>query len=197
MATDGPLVFCIETQCMGWKWNSCLLPVRLHRARAGGMLRQLYRMCRLRAGSLTEAQVKLEMGQHQGRGQGQHVVRESGVPLLAAQKPVKRPGWWKSLLYFRYWQVEGQGEWMSVQKPTPSPPPPPHWQSEARVFIDRERGLYAESAQSALTVSLKLVIRGWPASSLIWVQLIFSSRVGLFAFLWGQFLELGQLTSCG
>ena len=92
-------------------------------------------------------------------GRGQHIVRESGVPLLAAQKPVKRPGWWKSLLYFRYWQVEGRGEWMSVQKPTPSPPPPPHWQSETRVFIDRGRGLYAESAQSALTVSLKLVIR--------------------------------------
>lgn len=40
-------------------------------------------MCRLRADSLTEAQVKLEMGQH--HGERQHIARESEVLLLAAQ----------------------------------------------------------------------------------------------------------------
>ena len=38
--------------------------------------------------------------------------------------------------------------------------PPPTDSQEARAFIDCRRGLHAETAQSALTVNLKLVISG-------------------------------------
>ena len=70
---------------------------------------------------------------------------------------------------------------MSIQEPTPPLPPPLHWQSEARAFIDRGRELYAETAQSALTVNLKLVIRGLTSITLVF-QLVFSSRVGFHFF---------------
>ena len=60
------------------------------------------------------------------------------------------------------------GEWgeAPVQRPTPSAD-----NQGARVFIDRQRGLHAETAQSALTVILKLVIGGLPSIILI----VFSS----------------------
>ena len=48
------------------------------------------------------------------------------------------------------------GGWTPVQRPT-SPTPDSQW---ARAFIDRGRRLRAETAQSALTVILKLVIGG-------------------------------------
>ena len=54
----------------------------------------------------------------------------------------------------------GKGGWVSIQRPTLphlSPLPENQW---ARAFIDRERGLHAETAQSVLTVILKLVIDG-------------------------------------
>ena len=53
-----------------------------------------------------------------------------------------------------------KGGWVSIQRPTLprlSPLPENQW---ARAFIDRERGLHAETAQSVLTVILKLVIDG-------------------------------------
>ena len=45
------------------------------------------------------------------------------------------------------------GGWTPVQRPTP--PADNQW---ARAFIDGGRGLHAETAQSALTVILKLVM---------------------------------------
>ena len=45
-----------------------------------------------------------------------------------------------------------------------SPPPENQW---ARAFIDRERGLHAETAQSVLTVVLRLVIDGLTSIILI------------------------------
>lgn len=73
-ATDCPLVFCTETQG-AWGGNETFVCYQrgcteLGLGRGWGeVLRQSYRMCRLRADSLTEAQVKLEMGQHHG-GEG-------------------------------------------------------------------------------------------------------------------------------
>ena len=71
-------------------------------------------------------------------------------------------------------------------------------------YQQREGGLHTEIAQSALTVIRKLVIGGLIHVTLIvLVQLIFSFRVGLFPFIWGQFSELWQLVmatkwpSCG
>ena len=59
--------------------------------------------------------------------------------------------------------------------------PPPDNQG-ARALIDRGRGLCAETAQSAQTVILKLVLGGLTSVILIVLGTVFSSRVGLFAF---------------
>ena len=65
--------------------------------------------------------------------------------LLTAQKPIKRQVWWKGK-FALFWRP-ATGGWT----------PDNQW---ARAFIDRGRGLHAETAQSALTVILKLVIGG-------------------------------------
>ena len=69
---------------------------------------------------------------------------------------------------------------MLVQRPT-LPSSNNQW---ARAFIERGRGLHAEIAQSAQTVSLKLVIGNLTSVFLIvLIDLIFSARVNLFQFL--------------
>ena len=65
------------------------------------------------------------------------------------------------------------GGWTSVQRLTPTRPPT-RATSGARAFIDRRRGLHAETAQSALTVIFKLVI-----GSLTSVILIVLSTINL------------------
>ena len=60
----------------------------------------------------------------------------------------------KSLLYPRDWQLRGNRQ-THVQRPIL--PANNQW---ARAFVGRERGLHAETTQSALTVILKLVISG-------------------------------------
>ena len=52
----------------------------------------------------------------------------------------------------------------------------------ARTFTDRGRELHVETAQSALTVILKLVVSGLIAILSIALQVAFSSMVGLFPF---------------
>ena len=72
-------------------------------------------------------------------------------------------------------------------------PNPNQW---ARTFIGRGSTLYVWTAQSALTVALKLVVGSLTSViSVVFIQLVFCSRVGLFPFPWGQFLGLWQLTS--
>ena len=56
----------------------------------------------------------------------------------------------------------GRGGLTPVQRPTP-----PTDNQGARAFIDRRRGLHAETAQAALTVILKLVIGGLTSILLI------------------------------
>ena len=76
--------------------------------------------------------------------------------LLATQKPIKKPGWWKGKFALFQMPATGGGD----QRPTPSVPPPTS--KGVRAFIDRAggTGLLAETAQSSLTVIFKLVIRG-------------------------------------
>ena len=96
-------------------------------------------------------------------------VTESGVWLLAAQKPIKRQaGGKESLLYFgcRQWRLWGEGTCRPCPKANSPFPLPPNKQW-TRAFIDRRRGLHAETAQSALTVILKLVIGGLSSVILI------------------------------
>ena len=73
---------------------------------------------------------------------------------------------------------------------------PPANNQWAKDFIDRGRGLYAETAPSALTVIFTLVISGLTRVTLFVLgTVIFSSGVRVFPFLWGQFSELWQLMS--
>ena len=119
---------------------------------------------------------------------------QTQVWLLTTQNPLKKPDWWKGK-FALFWMLAGnQGTgWMPVQRPIPLPKLD---NLGARAFIERERGVQAETAPSALTVILILVIgRLTRASWLFWKQLVFSSRVILFPFLLGQFLESWQLIS--
>ena len=95
-----------------------------------------------------------------------------GVQLLTAQKAINRPGWWRGkFALFQMPPTWGEG-WTSVQRPTP-PTTTTHTRTHthsnrgARAFIDRRRGLHAETAQSALTVIFRLVIGGLTSVILI------------------------------
>ena len=79
----------------------------------------------------------------------------------------------ESLLYFGGWQPWGGGGPTAVQMLIPSAHPPPENQG-ARAFTERGRGLHAETAQSALTVTLRLV-----SSGLTSVILLVSGTVNL------------------
>ena len=91
-----------------------------------------------------------------------HCVTESGVRPLTVQKPIKRQGWWKGkFALFQMPATRGRGGLLSKGR---LPPTDSQW---ARAFIDGRRGLHSETAQSALTVILTLVIRGLPSIILI------------------------------
>ena len=77
-----------------------------------------------------------------------------GVWLLAALKPIKRQGWWKGkFALLQRLAIVGEGGLMSKGQL------PPTDNQGARAFIGRGRGLHAETAQAALTVLLRLVMR--------------------------------------
>ena len=81
-----------------------------------------------------------------------------GVWLLTTQKPIKRQvGGKESLLYFGGWQPGWAGHTDSCPKMDSLHPDTDN--QGARAFIDGGRGLRAETAQSALTVVLKLVMQ--------------------------------------
>ena len=78
-------------------------------------------------------------------------------PLLATQKSINRPGWWERKSDLCQMTATWRwGGWPSVQRPTP------HTASQwVRTFyINRRRGLHAETARSALIVIFKLVPGG-------------------------------------
>ena len=81
-----------------------------------------------------------------------------GVWLLAAQKPVKRQGCWK-VCFISEAGHPGRGQAIA-QRLTPRPPTPRTDGQGAGGFIDRGRGLHAETAPPALRVVLKPVISG-------------------------------------
>ena len=63
-----------------------------------------------------------------------------GVQLLAAQKAINRPGWWKGkFVLFQVAATVGGGWQTSVQRPTP-PHPAATDKREVRAFIDGFRG---------------------------------------------------------
>ena len=83
---------------------------------------------------------------------------QDGVWLLAVQKPISRPGWWKGK--FALFQMLAT----VVVDVCPKADSPTLATSGARAFINRrwEWGLHRETAQSPLTV-IKLVIADLPS----------------------------------
>ena len=87
------------------------------------------------------------------------------VQLLAPQKPVNRPGWWKGkFTLFQMPATGGQGGWQTcVQRPDDK--------QGVRAFIGRVGGqgggLHTEKAQSSLTVIFKLFVSGLTSSILV------------------------------
>ena len=83
-----------------------------------------------------------------------YCYRKVGVWLLTNQKSINRPiNRKRKFALFQMPATGGRGR--SVQRPTP-----PLIISRQEVFIDRRRGLHAETVQSALTVIFKLVMGG-------------------------------------
>ena len=81
------------------------------------------------------------------------ILSKSEVRLLASLKPIKRQAWWKV-----YFILEAGKWWLEVGGRTPvqrSAPLPGH--PVGKSFYRHREGLQAETAQSALTVILKLV----------------------------------------
>ena len=117
-----------------------------------------------------------------------------GVWLLATQKPINRPGWWKGkfALFPMSAPATGEGEGIHLSKGWL----PALATSGARAFINRRRGFHAEIAQLSLTVILKLAIDGLTSIILVvlgTVNLQFQDP--FFPFFWGQFSELWHLLS--
>ena len=88
-------------------------------------------------------------------------ITESGVWLLVAQKPLKRPGWWKGkLLYFGCWQLGGVDFYLKGDSSLPSDH---QW---ARAFTGAGRGLHEEQPSLLRQSSWHWSSVGWPAPSL-------------------------------
>ena len=115
----------------------------------------------------------------------------SGCSLLKRQQ-TGQVGGQERLLYFRCQQLGGWGAGCLSKGWLSSLP----YKQGVRTLIDGAGvGIDAETAQSDLTVILKLVTGSLTSINLFKVQLLFSSRVRLFPFLCGQFSELWQLMS--
>ena len=103
--------------------------------------------------------------------------------MLTTQKPIKQASLWIGKLALFQIPATGWGGWTFVRRPTP-PHPPCFGKQRVRVFIDRGRGLQAETAQSALIVSFRLVIGGLTIVILIVVGTVhLQFQGGLFPFL--------------
>ena len=97
---------------------------------------------------------------------GSNVI-QSGVWLFTAQKPIKRQvGGKASVLYFACWQLGCRGGGF-LPKADTTPTTDNQW---GRGFIDRGRGLQAETAQPALTVIFTLAAQRSAASSWLFPQ---------------------------
>ena len=75
---------------------------------------------------------------------------------------LKNPGWWKEK-FALFWMLAMVGVWgggRCLSKSRLPPPPNPINNQGVKTFIDRDRIVHAEIAQSALTVTLKSVIGG-------------------------------------
>ena len=69
---------------------------------------------------------------------GLAACRGCSLQLLAAQKPINRPGWWKGKFTLFQMLAAREGWQTSVQRPTsPQPPAHPHNKQWGRAFIDR------------------------------------------------------------
>ena len=95
--------------------------------------------------------------------------------MLAVQKPMNRPGWWKGKFTLLQMPATELGVEDGGQLPEgrfslhTALPPPATATSGARAFIDRSEGgrLHAETIQSSLTIIFKLIISGLTSVILI------------------------------
>ena len=79
-------------------------------------------------------------------------------------KPMKRPGWWKGKFALLWMLTTGEAWGLLSCLKANSPCLHNQW---ARAFVDRRLGLHVETAWSALTLILKLIICDLTSSILI------------------------------
>ena len=96
------------------------------------------------------------------------LCRRTQVWLRAAQKPLKRPGWWKGKFYF----ILDAGNWGWGGSWTPVQRPIACTDKWVRACIDRGRGLFAKHLSQLWQSS-------WNWSSVIWPVLSWLSAVNL------------------
>ena len=81
-------------------------------------------------------------------------VTESGVWLLTAQKPLKRPGWWEGAFPL-FWMPATKGRVDACPKTNSRP-----LTVSGQELLEAEGGGYIQKQNYQLTVTLKLVISG-------------------------------------
>ena len=116
------------------------------------------------------------------------------VQLLATQKSMNRPGWWKGNFALFQRQAKGVG---GGQNPVQRPTPAPSMTISERELLQAERGGYMKKKKSALTVILKLVLQWSHQHYLDCFKYSQSSVPGsiCFHFFRARFLEPWKLLS--
>ena len=98
--------------------------------------------------------------------------------LLTAQKPINRPGWWKGKF------ISNAGSWgrgrVADICPKADSPPPGNQRGKSSYRQSVGGGLYAEIAQSSLTVIFKLVTGGVTSVILVFLGAVNHQFQGLF-----------------
>ena len=118
-------------------------------------------------------------------------VAKSGVRLLTAQKPLKRPSQWKGK--FALFWMPATGAEGGAQRLTPPP-----WKSGSKSFHRWKEGATMQKLCIQLCIQRsQLEIGLWHLTRVILIVLGTEnhSMVCLFSFPWGQFSELWQLMS--
>ena len=116
-------------------------------------------------------------------------VTENQAQLLVAQKTIlKRQGWWREK-FALFWRPATWGEGRFVSKGWL---PLENWWAKA--FIDRGRGLHAETALSALMVILKLVA-GCLTSVILIVIVAVVYHYSPLNWVWRKHLDMSLLLS--
>ena len=114
--------------------------------------------------------------------------QQTGVWQLNAQKPLKKPGWWKGN-FALFWML-ATGRWGEGRRLSKGQLP---LQTVGKSFQRQREGTMCRNSRQLWQSSWSGSPVVWPASWLFQVQLIFSSRLACFHFLEASCQNCGSL----